>query len=277
MDTRTNFECNFPEGDIAMDTPLDLFGIDGEVHHRCFNFPSHVFATDPISSFYEPDMTVVTQDQEMAYSTQLFCEFPFLDRTMQDKLGVRTNGDGYTMPEIMTNYNDILSLAPSATISGHYSGTVNYCASPSLLQSQIGFASPMSPFNITEQPVVDGNLGPNLCNTPQIIPRSPVERESVGIQIGRNRGDGKVKTYRRDLAKRRKRIAKPVSCHLCFHTVDSQKDLSRHHVVWHKDYAVSIGLNVEPIPCSIPGCQKKYTRLDNLTRHLGNKHGRMRQ
>ena len=200
MDTGTNLESNFPEGDIAMDIPLELLGVDGEVYHRYFNSPSHVFATDPISSFYEPDMTVATQDQEMAYSTQLFCEFPFLDRTMQDKLGPRTNGDGYTMPEIMTNYNDISSLAPSATMSGHYSGTVNYCASPGLLQSQIGFLPPMSPFNIAEQPFVDGNLGPNLCNTPQIILRSPVERESVSLEIGHKRGDRKVKTYRCDLA-----------------------------------------------------------------------------
>lgn len=277
MDTGTNFESNFLEGDIAMDTPLDLFGTDGEVYHRCFNFPSHVFATDPISSFYEPDMTVVTQDQEMAYSTQLIYEFPFLDRMMQDELGFRTNGDGYTMPEIMTNYNDISSLAPSATMSEHYSGTVNYCESPSLLQSQIGSLPPMDPFNIAERPVVDENLGPNLFNTPQIILRSPVEQESVGLEIGQKRGDGKVKTYRCDSAKRRKRIAKPVSCNYCSHTVNSQKDLNRHYIVWHKDHAEDIGLNVKPIPCRIPGCLKKYTRPDNLTRHLGNKHGRMRQ
>ena len=198
MDTGTNFENDFLEGDIAMDSPLELFGIDGEVYHRSFNFPSHVFATDPISSFYERDMNVVTQGQEMAYSTQLFCGFPFLDKTMQDKLGFGTNGDGY-MPEIMTNYSDISSLSPSATMSGHYSGTINYCASPSLLQSRIGFLPPMGPFNIAEQPVVDENLGPDLFNTPQIILRRPVERESAGLEIGQKRGDRKVKTYRCDL------------------------------------------------------------------------------
>jgi len=71
-----------------------------------------------------------------------------------------------------------------------------------------------------------------------------------------------------DNRKEQRKTTKPVACRLCPKTFAFNKDRKRHYVVSHKDYAVSEGLSVELIPCPTPGCERTYTRSDNVTRHL---------
>lgn len=48
----------------------------------------------------------------------------------------------------------------------------------------------------------------------------------------------------------------------------------RHYAVAHKYYAAQKGIRVDPFPCDAPGCEKIFTRRDNLRKHCIERHGK---
>ena len=70
-----------------------------------------------------------------------------------------------------------------------------------------------------------------------------------------------------------KKHDRPLRCQAdptCTTTKAEQRDLDRHYCVTHKAYAERIGLSLEPIPCEY--CNTTFGRLDNLIKHMKNKH-----
>jgi hypothetical protein len=187
MDTTTNFENNFPEWDITVDTTPDLFGSDGEEYLSVLSPSSHTFISDPVGLCYNPDMTMSIQDQGRAHLTQLFCGHRFLDWVIPEGLDFSAIEDEYPMPGIMTDYDATSSVAPSTPMPGEYLDTANYCLTPSSLQIQAGSLPSRNLFSTTGKPMANGNQSANLRNMPRTILPRPEEQASVNLEIGQKR------------------------------------------------------------------------------------------
>ncbi|GKU00490.1 unnamed protein product [Fusarium langsethiae] len=80
----------------------------------------------------------------------------------------------------------------------------------------------------------------------------------------------------RDYNKHMKTHDKPVKCKAdtsCKVTKAEQRDMDRHYRSSHRTYAASKGILVEDAICGFQGCTSKFTRKDNLLKHLKKFHG----
>jgi len=251
---------------------LDLFGADDVEHLGFSNFSSNAFTSNTEGLHNEPSTMAVVQGQGRTFLNQDSCGGElFLDDTMQGGPDFSSNEDGYSAPD----YVGASSLSPSSLPSGVFFDIDSYF-SPSLLEEPAEPSPSWDPFNATGQHMMDV-----YTKLREILPR-PMEPMSTHAEPNdppaRRSKDEKPKKNRPcDLARQNKKITKPVRCHLCSDNFAFRKELKKHYVVSHKEYAASIGLRVERFPCQIPGCKKSYTRSDNLTRHRNDKHGRVRR
>ncbi|KAI8684853.1 hypothetical protein NCS57_00152500 [Fusarium keratoplasticum] len=79
----------------------------------------------------------------------------------------------------------------------------------------------------------------------------------------------------RDFNKHAKTHKRPIRCEAdenCNETKAEQRDMDRHYVSAHKEFAAWKGILTEPVPCNYPGCSKTFTRQDNLLKHWNKYH-----
>jgi len=276
MDTGTNFEDFSLLGDFPGDTESYLFCIDDERYLSSLDFSPDAFSFDLKGSHIEPTMTTLVQGQGGTHLGQYSCPGYLSDEIMQDGLGLGADEDGCLVPGIMSDYDGTSSLAPSSPAHGRYLGASNYSLSPKSLQKQAGLSTSSGDTGTVQQYMKDGN--PTLR---EILPRPaewvPINSEVKYSPTKKRRDEGAKNNRLCDLTKEKRKVTKPVLCHLCLEKFAFLRGLKRHYVVSHRDYAASIGLPVARSVCPIPGCLKTYTRSDNLTRHLTNDHGRRRR
>lgn len=68
-----------------------------------------------------------------------------------------------------------------------------------------------------------------------------------------------------------KKHTRPLHCEKCPAAVAERRDLIRHYWTYHQDYARKHGFQSERSECAV--CHRKFTRKDNLTRHVRKYHG----
>ncbi|UPK98804.1 hypothetical protein LCI18_009739 [Fusarium solani-melongenae] len=79
----------------------------------------------------------------------------------------------------------------------------------------------------------------------------------------------------RDFNKHAKTHKRPIRCEAdanCKETKAEQRDMDRHYISAHKEYASWKGILTEPVACNYPGCSKTFTRPDNLRKHWNKYH-----
>ncbi|KAJ4320761.1 hypothetical protein N0V84_005701 [Fusarium piperis] len=81
---------------------------------------------------------------------------------------------------------------------------------------------------------------------------------------------GRICRGLRDFNKHAKTHKKPIRCEAdenCKETKAEQRDMNRHYISAHKEFAAWKGLITDPMVCDYPGCGKTFTRRDNLLKH----------
>ncbi|RSL86304.1 hypothetical protein CDV31_016418 [Fusarium ambrosium] len=75
---------------------------------------------------------------------------------------------------------------------------------------------------------------------------------------------------KREYNKHVKTHEKPIKCAAdknCRVAKAENRDMERHYISAHPDYAAQRGINNERLSCNTPGCKRKFTRHDNLLKH----------
>ncbi|KAI8719517.1 hypothetical protein NCS52_00732500 [Fusarium sp. LHS14.1] len=86
---------------------------------------------------------------------------------------------------------------------------------------------------------------------------------------------GRICPGRREYNKHVKTHERPIRCEAdetCKETKAEQRDMDRHYISAHKEYAAWKGLITGPFVCDFPGCGKPFTRQDNLLKHWNKYH-----
>ncbi|KAL6358772.1 hypothetical protein LRP88_08964 [Fusarium phalaenopsidis] len=86
---------------------------------------------------------------------------------------------------------------------------------------------------------------------------------------------GRLCRDRRDYKKHIKTHERPIRCEAdenCNETKAEQRDMNRHYISAHKEYAAWMGLLTEPFACDYPDCGQTFTRHDNLLKHWNKYH-----
>ncbi|WAO84344.1 Hypothetical protein NCS54_00155400 [Fusarium falciforme] len=86
---------------------------------------------------------------------------------------------------------------------------------------------------------------------------------------------GRICRDRREYNKHIKTHERPIRCEAdenCNETKAEQRDMDRHYISAHKEYAAWKGIPTEPVACNYPGCKKTFTRYDNLLKHRNKYH-----
>ncbi|KAM0441065.1 hypothetical protein ACHAPT_000370 [Fusarium lateritium] len=80
----------------------------------------------------------------------------------------------------------------------------------------------------------------------------------------------------REFNKHAKTHKKPIRCEAdksCKEKKAEQRDMNRHYMIAHKEFAADKGLLTDPRVCDYPECGKMFTRPDNLLKHFKKYHG----
>jgi len=136
---------------------------------------------------------------------------------------------------------------------------------------------------------------PSLSNNPHLISSSPSVSASSSRAVSRGvpkqisspqtaphscNSCSKTFSKRHDLNRHTKNHTKPIRCPVqaCRHRTAKNKDMNRHLVAKHPQHdAARVMLAAPRISCMVQGCefvQKGGRRMDNLKRHMRNKHAR---
>ncbi|RMJ02277.1 hypothetical protein CDV36_015458 [Fusarium kuroshium] len=106
----------------------------------------------------------------------------------------------------------------------------------------------------------DEQAGPSSAATAKDYPCEDCDRVYRGL---------------REYNKHAKTHKRPIRCEAdenCKEKKAEQRDMDRHYISAHKEYAAWKGLITEPIACDWPGCVKTFTRHDNLLKHWNKYH-----